>query len=387
MLAGHARTEISPLWDCPLIGYDQRVEFFPDGGNAGLHDALLADVLVLADGPVRAAVVTLDLCILENPLACRMREIVGAAANVPPEAVILACSHTHSGPYAWEPDWKDTEPVPKLLHSDASIRYSAFLCEAIDRTARLAASDLRPVSLSARASLLGIAYCRRVRLPNGEIGMAWNLREWDGPDPHPSDDPALQILVFHRRDATDIVLWNTAAHPVVLGKRSNVCSADWPGAARAQIEAERPGTRVMFLHGAGGDAHPWLATGEDPADLKTVAAPAAALVRLLLELPASGWSGGPIAYANSANCSALRIGPARLLAVPFELFGTTGATLRAEFPNLLLATTANGWRGYLPPKSAFAEGGYEVEAARVSGSRPGDCESLLEESRTLLRSL
>jgi neutral ceramidase len=394
LAVGHARSDISPGPECSLLGYDQRLEFFPDGGNAGVHDPLFADVLVLEAGDVRAAVVSLDLCILETPFAVRMRKAVGEAAAVPPAHVVLACSHTHSGPYPWLPEWKNTEPVPGSLLDENSQLYARWLEEQLVVCSGQAASGVSPARVSLRSGSLALGYSRRVTGEGGLVRMAWNLREWNGPEPRPCDDPAFQVLRFER-DKGNILLWNAAAHAVVLGKRNNSVSADWPGATRERIEELCPGISAIFLHGAGGDVHPWLATGESPDDLAVVAEPAANLVALMASAPAGLAQPESLSirsdtiHTDSGNIelTALRIGPARLLAVPCELFGRTGAALRARFPDLLLATTANGWSGYWPPEECFQEGGHEVAAAIEMGRQPADCRLLVETGSRLLEGL
>jgi hypothetical protein len=383
MRAGHARTDITPASDCPLLGYDQRAEFFSGPGNGGVLDPLRADVLVVESGGVRTALVSLDLCILETPCADHLRQVVGKAAGAPPAHVVLACSHTHSGPYPWRPEWICNEPVPDPLLCDASRRYADTLEERLVEAAARASHDLCESTTSLRHSRLAPGYCRRVPAPDGRVRMLWDLREWDGPEPPPCGDDAFLILKIERDSAPEILLWNAAAHAVVLGKRSNVVSADWPGAVRARIESARPGSRAMFLHGAGGDVHPWLATGCDPSDLETVATPAASLAVLLARTPPTA-TDTTLAISSSDGLTALRLGPARILALPCEMFGRTGAALRREFPDLLLATTANGWNGYWPPAECFPEGGHEVTAALAMGRKPGDCESLVEKIKTLV---
>lgn len=384
---GHARRDITPAAECSLLGYDQRLEFFPEPGHAGVHDPLFADVLVVESGDCRAAVVSLDLCILENSCANLLRGVVGAAADLPPENVILACNHTHSGPYPWKPEWTVREPVPHPLHDEASQRYADFLEDRLAVCAADAAHKLFPSVVGLRSARLAMGYTRRVPAGDGTVGMAWDRREWDGPEPAPCDDDAFQMLEIVCEGGPGILLWNAAAHAVVLGKRSNVVSADWPGAVRSRIEAKHAGMRAMFLHGAGGDVHPWLATGSDEADLDAVAAPAVAAVLAILSSDRTVGSGGEVRCVSASGLTALRLGPARLLAVPCEIFGRTGAALRREFPDLLLATTANGWEGYWPPAECFPEGGHEVSAALDMGRRPGDCGLLVAEGHRLLLSL
>ena len=384
MLAGHARIEITPGTDCSLIGYDQREELFPEGGNAGMNDPLFADALVFESDGTRAVIVTLDLCVLETSFASRLRALLGAAAGCPKEAVFIACSHTHSGPYPCGTAIGGAEPLPGILLSGASRKHAGHLENALVEVASAAVSNRCPSTLRQRSSTLGMGYKRRVRLADGSIGMAWNLREWDGPEPEPAADPSFEALVIEREYAPSILLWNTAAHPVVLGKHSNLVSADWPGAARASFEKALPEFQSMFLHGAGADVHPWLATGDDTTDLATVAAPAASLCALLATAPGLHDQPGRLNCESEGSLSALRIASVKLLACPFEMFGITGAALRSRFPGLLIATTTNGWSGYCAPSEIFEEGGYEAEAARAAGWKPGDCEAMLDSAARLL---
>jgi hypothetical protein len=96
--AGFAVGDVTPGGDSCLIGYPLRHEVLPPT-NKGVHDVLKAKVLVLNDEKQRRVLVTLDLCVLETRLADRLRGAVAGKAHVPPEHVILACSHTHSGPF------------------------------------------------------------------------------------------------------------------------------------------------------------------------------------------------------------------------------------------------------------------------------------------------
>jgi hypothetical protein len=335
-------------------------------------------VLLVEQGDMRVAVVTLDLCILETPCADLLRHVVAREACLSPQAVVLACSHTHSGPYPWRPEWENREPVPHPLLSEPSIRYAESLEQRLAEVSRAAAKSLCPAQMMLRRGAIAAGYTRRVPLADGQVGMAWDLREWEGPEPRLCDDPALQVLQIRREGETEILLWNAAAHAVGLGKRSNVVSADWPGAVRRQVEARLPGSRCLFLHGAGADVHPWLATGENPDDLEAVASPVSASIALLCGLPFHEQGGG-LAWRQGEHLSAFRIGPVRLLAVDGEIFGRHGARLRRDFPDLLLATTANGWSGYWPPQECYPEGGHEVAAALDMARPPGAAEELMVE--------
>ncbi len=385
--------EISPGRDCALIGYEQREEFFPEG-NAGILDPLFVTALVIDSREGRRVLISLDLAIIETPGSDLLRKRVALAAATLPSEVIVSCTHTHSGPFPWSEQWSadPVEPVGRALLGPASESYAGQLESLVEECVREAVEAMRPARLSARMGCLTMGYTRRVRMGEG-IRMAWNLREWDGPEPYPCADPAFAVLSITREGLPPIFCWNAAAHPVVLGKHSNMVSADWPGAVRRQIQKAYPGAISLFLHGAGGDVHPWLATGSDLADLEVVAAPASSLLLGMAGVP-GGRVGDGIGTAvgevstdgGNISLTAWRLGPVKLLAVPGELFGTTGAAIRSacDAP-LLLATTSNGWSGYWPPAEEFFFGGYEVDCS--TSRRRGDAEILTTVATELLDSL
>jgi hypothetical protein len=68
------------------------------------------------------------------------------------------------------------------------------------------------------------------------------------------------------------------------------------------------------------------------------------------------------------------------------LFASFAARIRARVAGpLLFATLANGWENYLPDEAAFERGGYEADAARGRGWRPGDGERLADEIVRLIQ--
>jgi hypothetical protein len=399
---GLGRKEISPPTSCLLLGYDQRAEIFPEGGHDGVLDPLWATIVLWEGGEERLAWVHLDLAILEDRALRFYRELLAPVLAVDGEKIFFCCTHTHSGPFPWRAEWGDDplEPVPEPLRAEPSARYADQLGEALVACAHAAVEDLCEVeALEVRHGILGLGYIRRVEVPAAsgetEVGMAWNLREWTGPDPRPTEDPAVVFFSVKRPARPDWHGWNAAAHPVVLGKHSNVVSADWPGAVRREWQTRWPGEDLLFFHGAGGDVHPWLATGWDPEDLNRVAAPAFSYLSLLRETPVAptpdpkAWHFArreSVLRGKRIELAACRVGPIRLLAIPGELFSTTGQSLRkAAGAPFVLATTSNGWSGYWPTREAMARGGYEVNVS--PGREPGDAEWLAGEALSLLEEI
>ena len=88
-----------------------------------------------------------------------------------------------------------------------------------------------------------------------------------------------------------------------------------------------------------------------------------------------------------ADLGAVRIGDAALISNPTELFCEIGMTIKRDspFPWTAVAGYTDGSAGYVPTRSAYPQGGYEVESAcRVN---PEAGEIIQSESLALLRAL
>ena len=95
MFAGTGKTDITPqdaVWmDGMLRGHQ----------SIGVHDRLFARALVLSDNQdVKGAfvLVAVDVCILDEETTCAVRQGAESRTGVPASQIIVAASHTHSGP-------------------------------------------------------------------------------------------------------------------------------------------------------------------------------------------------------------------------------------------------------------------------------------------------
>ncbi len=400
--AGFARVDITPPPECSLLGYEFRATDLPTG-HAGVNDPLLASALALqADGDDAPAIlVSVDLCVVSDNLCRHLRTAIADAAHTQADRVILACTHTHSGPLPMSAE--DARKWEGFLarfigpgQAGPGQDYAAQLEIALREAAAEAAGLMVPVTVGTQQAPLGLAYNRRVMTDAG-VQHCWNPQESPDLSPGPAPDPTCTVLSLRQPDGPrQWLLWSLGAHPVVLGKTSRVVSADWPGAARRHVERSLPGAVSVFLQGAAGNAHPWVATQADPAGVETVGGAAGAFVTLLAQATRRSGEGDRLATAArtveiggvSLDLAAWRIGGAILLAVPVELFGELGAEVRRRLDRpVLLATCANGWAGYWPTVDAFEQGGYEVDGAGHKGLSAGDGEKLVEAMVDLAGSL
>jgi hypothetical protein len=82
----------------------------------------------------------------------------------------------------------------------------------------------------------------------------------------------------------------------------------------------------------------------------------------------------------------MRVGPVSLISIPGEPFTEIGQEIaaRSPFPHTLFSGYSNGGFGYMPVRSAYPEGGYEVETTPFA---PGAAELVVEESLRMLQEL
>jgi len=90
--AGFARADITPVLGTPLAG---RLERWGRGSET-IHDSLNARCLYLDDGKASIFLVSADLYAVSPELRSRVLEL--APQVVPPERIVIAATHTHSGP-------------------------------------------------------------------------------------------------------------------------------------------------------------------------------------------------------------------------------------------------------------------------------------------------
>lgn len=398
MRAGWAEACITPARGVSLLGYDYRQECLP-AGNEGVLDDLWCRILVIADAEGGlAAWITFDLCIISVAFARHLRRLAADELGIGIERVLISCSHTHSGPWLWEPELADS--LGKVFAHQQGLRadgpeaaYAEELPTIMVTTLRRAAGLTVPVEARIAQAPIGLGYNRRVRTGRG-VELCWNPQEQDHLHPGPSADPLCTVLELRQISGRRrFVMASIGCHPVTLGKTSCLVSADWPGRMLAYLRDWLPECQAGFVLGACGDVHPWIATQADASGVDIVGRAAAAQVALLIE------SGGrPVPDVTlQAQQSSLAIGQTTLdlvvwhlgdlaiLASPTEMFAGLSADLRRGLPGpVVVATNTNGWTGYWPTKAAYAEGGYEVDAARAHGREPDDGQRLVAELRSLV---
>lgn len=219
LLAGFAKVNINPAFDCEMAGFVAR-----KGNCRGVHDPLWVRSLVLSDGKEKLVIAVADLIGLVHDTVQRIREEVASLTDIPPERVMVGAIHTHAGPATIERGYLG-KPDPD---------YMRFLVKNIAGSIYLANQKLEPVVAS-----VGISECTAV---------GKNRRHQGGPT-----DPAVSVLRLDRDNERKILVVNYTCHPVVLGPDNLLLSADYPYYLIKTLEAVYPGSEILFTNGATGD--------------------------------------------------------------------------------------------------------------------------------------
>ena len=391
-------------------------------------------VLTGEGGPVVLCAV--DWIGIGNGGQVEFREALAKAAGTTPSRVAVHTLHQHDAPAC---DFT----ADKLLADQGINRQvfdAGFERAVIARAAeavKTALSSARPVSHVgiSKAEVEMVASNRRILGPDGKVQA---VRYTACVDPKIRDkpvgtiDPELKMVTLWDGATPIVALTYYATHPQSY-YRTGLANPDFPGMARDRRQSE---TGVPHIHfdGAGGNigagkyndgsrpmrqvlagrvasamANAWASVEKVPVRSgdfgwvsEPVALPAAPhLVEAALVAKLGDRSARITERAKAANdlawlrrcrsggtidLSCLKLGPARLLHLPGELFVEYQLRAQADRPDRFVTLAAYGdyAPGYIGTTVAYAEGGYETEP-RSSLVAPSVEPVLTEAIRRLLR--
>lgn len=164
---------------------------------------------------------------------------IAKSTDIPPEHVMVNCSHTHSAPITvpWGP-WEQAKDRP----------FHKFLPERLAKAARQACDRLQPVRLIYGREPTQIRF-NRGKLHGDCVVMA--------PDPHGAVVPWVDVLSAKSLDGVrKAVLFSHAAHPVVVHNTSRLIGGDYPGfAVRHLQESYEEKCVFLFAQGCSGNVN------------------------------------------------------------------------------------------------------------------------------------
>jgi neutral ceramidase len=402
--AGWSKADITPPAGVDLCGFGGRA-----GPSQGVHDPLFAKALCVTDRERRVALITADLIGLDAGTVAEVRRRVAARLGGEAPTLMVACSHTHSGP--------STPCLPFLGLPDP-----AYMESLIGKLAGIvveASNVVAEAEIAFGQAEVQVGINRRQRVEEGRIVLGRN----EGG----TTAPYVDVLRAQTGDGC-AVLFSHTAHPVTLGGDNLLISADWPGYAQRFAE-EALGERCLAMYGQGCCGN----INSDPRGSFEVAeqqgrAVAEAVVKTVETLrPAADWPVGSVSEvvelplqdppplgeaqatlasavrerdANEATdnhgmkltrqglvdwaerlvalaeagathltqpfeIQALRIASVAIVGLPGEVFVEYQHQIKAcsPFAQTFVLAYTNGNIGYVPTEAAFPQGGYEVDSA------------------------
>lgn len=401
-----------------MAGYGART-----GTVSGVLRPLEVNTVALSIDDVTAVVLSLDLVAVDGAWVRLLRRRLAHRLRIRPDLVLVAASHTHSGPVGF----RLPRPAGSALGQYRNVRRLALLVT--ERAVFAAVNDLAPAHL--------VVGCGKA-----PPTVAANRRK-----PAEAVDQTLVTLRVERLDGSALaLLWSFACHPTVLGPDNDRLSPDLPGEVRALVRnAEDGNLPVLYLNGAAGDVSTrFTRRDQSPAELQRLAdiiytaLPAAtdniglsplrathSRCRLKAQPNDREQVMGQLARAEQmmaqaveaqldpaslrvrqvaveglrkqlerldrgrfrqhsydAEQQAIRLGGLAFVTFPGELYSAQGRHVRetSPLPVTVPVGYANDYLGYLPPESASE--GYEVTSAVVA---PGAGDVLAQHALALLK--
>ena len=348
--AGIAREIITPKVGGLLAGYASGKP------STTVHDDLTVTALAIEYEKTKVVIMSVTVCLINNDLTARLRAQCGEAAGVPASHVILAATHTHSGPVL-DAEYSEQILIPKCIAAT-----------------KASVSAMKPATVGVAKTDSKVGINRRKLLPNDRVTLSNN--------PWGTYDPEMTVISLKDDDnKTFANIVHYAAHCTAAGINTEI-TRDWAGGMIDRLDAESGGI-TMFLQGMQGDVGPRLPNGEDKGDIKHVvelgAIAAIDAVRAykdirvfrdealsvvtgkvkLPQIPPAPEEESFFAYDQTL----IKIGPIVFIPVPFEVSSEISLRMRtySKYGHTLALGCTNGSNSYLVSQDQLCRRGYEVE--------------------------
>ena len=211
--AGAAQLDITPGLGTHLIGY------FTDRLATDILDPLNAKAIVLSCGDTTLGLVICDLIVVPGQVVGAAKARIQEQTGVPPENVLIAGTHTHTGP-----------AIVGALGTPEEEGYGQWVAPRIADAFTMAHRGLRPAQFAhAAGSVPGEVHNRRWHMKDGTVQMNPGYLNPDAIRPAGPTDPQFGLLVLRSPEGAPIAaLGNLSLHYVgISGPNHNVICADY----------------------------------------------------------------------------------------------------------------------------------------------------------------
>ena len=435
----HAATAVVDI--TPPPGY-RMSGYFSERLSTGVSDPLKAKALVMRQGGVRAAMVFCDIIGISPAVSARARERAAKKTGIPAANIVVAATHTHTGPLyfgALRKHFHDRAVAAGGSDPKEKVDYPAELTGRIVEAIVQADATVAPVRIAAgSARQESLSFNRRFHMKGGGVRFNPGVLNPDIVRAAGPIDPEVGVVVLGTDFAKpQAAIVNFALHLDTVG--GTKYAADYPYYAEQTLR-ERLGEQFVLLFGTGacGDLNHIDVTKRERlktdhigttlgktvaakvAELRQAAEPALAVRREIVHAPLQQLTDRRLAWARQ---NVVRIGTRELpflkqveaykilalelrggrmiplevqafrlsrevavVTLPGEIFVDLGLAIKraSPFATTLVVELCNDAPGYVPTKKAFAEGSYETVNSRIA---PGGGEMLVEAATRLLKEL
>jgi len=433
--AGVAVVDITPPIGYRMSGY------FYERLSTAVMNPLHAKAIVLRQQDQSAALVFCDLIGLSREVTSRARKQASEKTGIPPENILIAATHSHTGPLYFGSLRKQFHDVAVAKHGSdpcEEVDYAGVLAEKIAQVIAQADAATKPVRLQAGvAQQQRLSFNRRFHMKDGTVRFNPGVLNPDIVRAAGPIDPGVGMVFFRGIDGDSAIaaMVNFALHLDTVG--GTEYAADYPYYLEQSLR-QSFGDNFVLLFGTGtcGDINHIDVTKKERLktdyigqtlaetvrakvnELKTAAEPALAVRREIVEAPLQHYGPEKIAWAREnikkvgtselsflEQVEAYKILDIEMLAgeiiplevqvfrlsrdvavvgLPGEIFVDLGLAIKraSPFPVTLVIELCQDDPDYIPTQKAFAEGSYETVNSRIA---PGGGEMMAEAAVRLLK--
>jgi neutral ceramidase len=431
LLVGIAEADLTPTVPYGLSGY------YHERKSTEVRDRLHAKAIVFRQGPEQAALVMCDLSAISPDLTAEVRKRAAAATGIPAEHLLLAATHTHTGP-AYAADLR------AWVDRGASDRdgYPPQLVDAVTDAIVRAAAATSPLRLRVGSAIqeTPISFSRRFVMKDGTVKTWQTFRDENVVREANPIDPDVNVLLVSDERCDRAALVNFALHLDTLG--GTRWSADFPHDMGLVLRSRLgPDVLPIFANGCCGDINHSDPRAEKRNTTEMIGTslgktveralpglrdvtPRLAVRRAVVRAPLQEAGAADIAWARdfvekektlpkipfldqvkahkilklerlrrvspdlALEVHVIRLGPdAAIVTLPGEVFVELGLAIKkaSPFRTTFVVELANtDDTSYIPKREAYALGGYEVINSTLA---PGGGELLVEAAIRLLKEL
>jgi neutral ceramidase len=437
LTAGLAVADITPPIGYRMSGY------FNERLSTGTLNPLHAKAIVLRQGDASAAMVFCDIIGMSLDVSSRARRLAAERTGIPESNILIAATHSHTGPLYFG-------ALRKHFHDTAVAEHGDDPCEKVDYAEELvgklvgaitqANTAAKPVLLAAGSTdQQGLSFNRRFHMKDGTVRFNPGVLNPDIVGAAGPIDPEVGMVFFRDADGDCPIaaIINFALHLDTIGGTNY--AADYPYYLE-QLLREKYGDKFVLLFGTGtcGDINHIDVTKKErlqtdyigrslaetvnakKESLKIIPEPLLGVVTGIVEAPLQQFGPDKVAWAREnikkvgtkelsfleqveaykilaiqmrrSRTIPLEVQVFRLsrdvavVGLPGEVFVDLGLAIKqaSPFATTLVIELCQDAPGYIPTKKAFAEGSYETVNSRVA---PGGGEMIAEAAIRLLKEL